>query len=441
MALTDLIPDPNQPNPVVGTLSPLLQQQKMGDPPSLGPLPALGGAAPSPMSMGGLKPIVTSPRQQQEQELQQKISSLENPAKPQGFWQKLGHTLAQTGVVQNSGTMVARRGAEDQRVKELAGLQGQDVTEQDAASKRTLESAQAAQLGTENELAPAKAASEESLQAAQAYALRNPKPKSDFELWSQEHPTGTAEDYQAYQSKPLTQEDADARNAIWDRIAQQNHLPLGQFRAGMPTADAAALAAQLNNVISRGQGAQKISIDLGNQALAGGKQDVAARKAVYTAYQPVMDSAERFNVMSKNYEDAIKDHDQQAMLSLLYNHMGMTMGLQKGARMTQALIKEAQDSQPWLKGMEAKFDKDGYLSGVTLSPMQMQEMVHNAQGRYSEDVQKARNEAGYLGATDDGPDRTPNSSTINYYLSKANGDVTQAKKLAEADGWKVSGVK
>jgi|ERR1035438_1641527 hypothetical protein len=169
----------------------------------------------------------------------------------------------------------------------------------------------------------------------------------------------------------------------------------------------------------------------------GDREAAALKKQVFTAYTPVMDSAERFNVMSKNYEDAIKTHDQQAMLSLLYNHMGMTMGLQKGARMTQALIAEAQKSQPWLQGMKAKFDNQGYLTGVTLSPQQMQEMVHNAQGRYSEDVGKARNESQYLGSKDDGPSRTPNSSTINYYMSQANGDMNKAKQLAAQDGWTV----
>jgi hypothetical protein len=170
---------------------------------------------------------------------------------------------------------------------------------------------------------------------------------------------------------------------------------------------------------------------------AGDKADAALKKQVYTAYTPVMDSAERFNVMAKNYEDGIKTHDQQAMLSLLYNHMGMTMGLQKGARMTQALIQEAQKSQPWLNNIKAKFDRDGYLTGVTLSPRQMQEMVHNAQGRFSEDAQKARNESQYLGAKDDGPERTPNASTINYYTSLANGDPNKAKQQAAQDGWMV----
>ena len=167
------------------------------------------------------------------------------------------------------------------------------------------------------------------------------------------------------------------------------------------------------------------------------KMGVAERGEIAKIYSPVMDSAERFNVMSKNYEDAIKNHDQQAMLSLLYNHMGMTMGLQKGARMTQSLINEAIKSRPYLQGMVSKFDKDGYLSGVTLSPQQMQEMVSNAQGRFSEDAQKARNSAAYAGATDDGPKRTPSVSVQNYYKSISQGSAAKALQLMKQDGWSV----
>jgi hypothetical protein len=169
----------------------------------------------------------------------------------------------------------------------------------------------------------------------------------------------------------------------------------------------------------------------------GHKEELAQKQQVFKTYQPVMDSAERMNVMTKNYEDAVKNHNQQAMLSLLYNHMGMTMGLQKGARMTQQLISEAQQSQPWLQGIKAKFDKDGVLTGVVLSPPQMRDMVSLAQDRYKEDVGKARNEAGYLGATDDGPKRTPGAATINYYVGLANGDAQKAKQLAAEDGWSV----
>ncbi|MFT4112395.1 hypothetical protein [Silvibacterium sp.] len=168
-----------------------------------------------------------------------------------------------------------------------------------------------------------------------------------------------------------------------------------------------------------------------------GKQDLSARQAVFKAYQPVLDSAERLNVMAKNYEDAVNDHNQQAMLSLLANHLGMTMGLQKGARLSRDIIQEAQQSMPYLQGLKAKFDKDGYLQGVTLSPEQMHQMVDLGRERYTEDVTKARNESQYLGATDDGPARTPNSSVINQYIHMAGGDAAKAKQLAAQDGWTV----
>jgi hypothetical protein len=161
------------------------------------------------------------------------------------------------------------------------------------------------------------------------------------------------------------------------------------------------------------------------------------KQGLLKLYQPGLDSAERFNVMSKNYEDAIKSHDQQAMLSLLANHLGMTMGLQKGARMTKDIVQEAQQSRPWLQGMQAKFDKDGYLSGVTLSPEQMRQMVDLGRERFAEDMTKANNEAGYMGAAGEGPARTPNKSTINHYMALAGGDVNKAKELAARDGWTV----
>ena len=168
------------------------------------------------------------------------------------------------------------------------------------------------------------------------------------------------------------------------------------------------------------------------------KQDVSGRAAVGKIYDPTMKSAERFNLMSKNYEDAVKNNDQQAMLSLLFNHIGMTMGEQKGARMTKDVINEAIQSRPWLQGMGAKFDpKTGVLSGVTLTPNQMREMVSNARGRLAEDTTNARSSASYAGATDDGPKRVPNMSVINYYKTLGGGSAAQALQLMKQDGWSV----
>ena len=87
-----------------------------------------------------------------------------------------------------------------------------------------------------------------------------------------------------------------------------------------------------------------------------------------------LDANERLSRMESSYEKA-KNGDQQAQLALLADHIGMTFGLQKNVRANKALIQEAQQSQPWLQGIEAKFDKDGYLSGVALGPEQMKQML------------------------------------------------------------------
>lgn len=168
------------------------------------------------------------------------------------------------------------------------------------------------------------------------------------------------------------------------------------------------------------------------------KADHETKTAGFKAFSPALDSAERFNVMSQNYADAVNNHDQQAMLSLLANHIGMTMGLQKGARINQHMYAEAQNSLPWLQGIGAKFDGDGYLSGVTLSPPQMHQMLSLGRERFSQDIQKARNEATYQGVADDGPHRTPSKATMDFYTKESGGNAAQAAQLAAQDGWTVT---
>ena len=104
----------------------------------------------------------------------------------------------------------------------------------------------------------------------------------------------------------------------------------------------------------------------------------------YTDYQT---SVSRLNTMNENLHDGLAG-DQQAMLSLLTNHIGMTLGDQKGARITQAIIKEAQDSAPLRQRIEAKFDSRGLLSGVTLTPDQMQQMVNLAKNKMTQEARK-----------------------------------------------------
>jgi hypothetical protein len=101
---------------------------------------------------------------------------------------------------------------------------------------------------------------------------------------------------------------------------------------------------------------------------------IAAKKEVTKADSDYDGAIDRQTTMHENLESALKG-DQQAMLSLVANHIGMTLGAQKGARITRAVWDEATSSVPWLQKVEAKFDDRGYLSGVTLAPDQMRQMV------------------------------------------------------------------
>lgn len=106
------------------------------------------------------------------------------------------------------------------------------------------------------------------------------------------------------------------------------------------------------------------------------------------AFDSFEDSQSRMDVMQDAYDKALRDHDQQAMLNLLANHLGMTMGLQKGARMTRDIINEAQKSGYLDERIEAHFDQNGYMTGVVLTPRQMNQMVDLAKVRLTEDARK-----------------------------------------------------
>ena len=66
----------------------------------------------------------------------------------------------------------------------------------------------------------------------------------------------------------------------------------------------------------------------------------------------------RLRVMLDNEREALKGN-QQAMLSLVANHIGMTLGAQKGARINQAVWNEATESAPWMAAIDAKWSPDG----------------------------------------------------------------------------------
>jgi hypothetical protein len=141
---------------------------------------------------------------------------------------------------------------------------------------------------------------------------------------------------------------------------------------------------------------QRLELARSGQALAQARFGLQSSEEGLKIFQPALDSEERLKVMRQNYREGLGG-DQQAMLSLLANHLGMTMGLQKGVRLNQALINEAQQSDPLLRRLKARFDKDGYLTGVTLTPEQMRSMVGLGEDRFRADVSKSRRSASMVG--------------------------------------------
>lgn len=144
----------------------------------------------------------------------------------------------------------------------------------------------------------------------------------------------------------------------------------------------------------KNEGAQTVARIHAAAVQAGGKVPPPVARAADDFEQ----SQSRIDVMQKSYDAAIADPaNQQAMLNLLSNHLGMTMGLQKGTRMNQALIDEAMRSGVLTERIEAHFGPDGYMTGVVLTPRQMTQMMTLAQDRLQEDYRRMSDWEAYTG--------------------------------------------
>lgn len=113
--------------------------------------------------------------------------------------------------------------------------------------------------------------------------------------------------------------------------------------------------------------------------------------------QPAAEADARYRLMVENSVDALKGN-QQAMVSLLMNHIGMTLGAQKGSRINQSVIREAEESAPWTQTIYAKWGHwdpdgtwvyDGYKTGINLTGNQIQQMVHLGKERRDQQWRQA----------------------------------------------------
>ena len=97
----------------------------------------------------------------------------------------------------------------------------------------------------------------------------------------------------------------------------------------------------------------------------------------------------RLKIMQQNATDAYQGN-QQAMVSLLMNHIGMTLGAQKGTRVAKSIIDEARQSTDWVDSKLATighqdangdFIYDGPKGGINLTGGQIKQMVDLAKQR------------------------------------------------------------
>jgi hypothetical protein len=110
-----------------------------------------------------------------------------------------------------------------------------------------------------------------------------------------------------------------------------------------------------------------------------------ANKAFVQSVQDYGSANKTMQSMDEAYRAAQENpNNQQAQVALLMAHIGMTLGVVKGARVGKAQIEEAEDSRTLFAGAASKlnFDKNGNLDwtdpirkGVTLTPDQMKQMV------------------------------------------------------------------
>lgn len=253
---------------------------------------------------------------------------------------------------------------------------------------------QATQLSNANE--PQHAAdthaqivAETGLANAQTQKALHPTPANEFELWRQQNPGGTPEQYNQVMSKPLSDQDAASRNAVWDTIADKYHLPKGQFKAGMSGADATALATALNNVVGKDQGGQKIIIQGQNAANAAGKTRDANTEKAYTAASKDLNS--QFSAAQTQAETLATAREElhsgavgQAA-GTIKTLVGLAGGKGTGVRITQAelnAIAHARGIQGDFEGFVNKLSGQGALSGPQLQ--QMDDLLSAVEGKIRE---------------------------------------------------------
>lgn len=214
-------------------------------------------------------------------------------------------------------------------------------------------------------------------------------------------PSKDVEKYQAAHEGNQTKKDinADTNASREGMSADKNQTTLDV--ADKNNASREGIAADRNSSVERVAAIKdKTTRELGMARIAVAKAKALmgpkAPPEVAKAHATLEGSVSRMNIMLQNADD-VKKGNQQAGLSLVANHIGMTMGLVPGARINKQIYQEAEASAPWLQRLEAHFDSDGFLSGVVVTPKQADQMVELAVNRLAEDRRAFADVENYYG--------------------------------------------
>lgn len=181
----------------------------------------------------------------------------------------------------------------------------------------------------------------------------------------------------------------------------------------------------------------------------------AAVKQATDAQKDFNNASTNLSTMLKTAAEA-KQGNGAAQVGILAAYLKTVVGGQgSGLRITKAEWDAATQTRPFLKGIEAKFSPDGYMSGAAIAPSQVDQMVNEVHQKTKalydttqsakqrvEDQRKADMQAGGLGAkpAPKTPSTTPQTHVFDSAAWKAanpKGDVEAAKAQAKAQGYEV----
>jgi len=174
-----------------------------------------------------------------------------------------------------------------------------------------------------------------------------------------------------------------AGNALPDFRPQPSFAETGMYE---PTA---AYNPQTQSIALGSFNRRTGNLSFANSAGASTPLPPAIAATIGKEFSTARDAQTRLRVMQQNALQAYQGN-QQAMVSLLMNHIGMTLGAQKGTRVAKSVIDEARQSAPWVdtklatighQDANGDFIFDGAKGGINLTGEQVGQMVDLAKQR------------------------------------------------------------